>query len=212
MERTYYPVLLELTGQPCVVVGGGLVAERKVEGLCAAGAAVTVISPALTPLLQQQVEEKLVRHTERNYRSGDLLGYRLAFAATSNREVNAAVHQEGRERGVWVNTADDPTYCDFILPAVVRRGHLTVAVATGGTSPAFARAIREELEAYFSADYGLLSEVAAEVRQRLRVLRSSSSGERWSNALKNEGFRRLIRGGCREKATVWLLEQLGGEQ
>jgi siroheme synthase-like protein len=207
----YYPVFLELADQPCVVIGGGTVAERKVAGLCAARAVVTVVSPVLTPLLEQWVKEETIRHVPRTYRPGDLTGFRLAFAATGDSAVDAAVHQEGLARGVWVNAVDDPTHCDFILPAVVRRSHLTVAVATGGKSPALTRMIRDEINAYFDADYALLSEVAAEARQRLRACGRRATAERWVGSLKDNSFRRLVRDGHRERAIIQLLGQLGEE-
>ena len=207
----YYPVLLELADHPCVVLGGGVIAERKIAGLRAVGAVVTVVSPTLTPRLEQWAREGTVRHVRRTYRSGDLAGSRLAFAATGDSAVNAAVYQEGLELGVWVNAVDDPTHCDFILPGVVRRGHISVAVATGGKSPALTRAIRDELDAYLSADYALLSEVAAEARQRLCASERRATGECWSKALTDSGFRRLVREGRRAQAIEQLVQQLGEE-
>jgi len=135
-----FPLFVELEGRPCVVLGGGAVAERKVEGLLAAGAVVTVVSPALSPALATLASAGRIAHVARSYTHGDLRGAALAFAATDDGGVNAAVALEGRARGVWVNAADDPAHCDAILPAVVRRGAVTVAVSTGGASPALARA------------------------------------------------------------------------
>jgi len=151
----YYPVFLDLTDRPVLVVGGGPVAEGKVEGLLAAGANVTVVSPTVTP--------------------------RLA----------GWVAAEGRELGVWVNAADEPARCEFILPAVIRRGRLVVAVSTGGASPAAARAIREELEAYLTEDHATLVEMAAEAREDLRRRAVSTGPARWRRALDG-GLRRLI--------------------
>src|SRR5438094_2476617 len=156
----FYPVFLELAGRRCLVVGGGLVAERRVHGLLAANAAVTVVSPALTPALGALASGGQIRHDRRSFAPDDLDGVDLAFAATDRGEVNAALSLAARARGVWVNAADDPAYCTFILPAVVRRGELSVAVSTGGTSPALARAIREELERYLTAEYVTLAEIA----------------------------------------------------
>lgn len=205
----YYPVFLELTGRPAVVIGGGPVAERKVEGLLATGAAVTVVSPALGTGLETLASEGKIRHIRRHYRRGDLADSQLAFAATGDRDVNAAVAREGRERGVWVNAADDSAHCDFILPGVVRRGELVVAVATGGSSPALARAIREELEAHFTEDYVLLTEVVTEVRQELRRQELAPDGETWRRALDGH-FRGLIADGRSKEARAYLLERLGG--
>src|SRR5438067_13923192 len=120
-------------------------AGGRAAGLIGAGAAITVIAPALTPALAALASEGRLLHEPRGYRHGDLAGFDLALAATDAGDVNAALAREGRARGVWVNAADDPANCTFILPALVRRGDLTVAVSTGGTSPALARAVREEL-------------------------------------------------------------------
>lgn len=204
----YYPVFLELADQPCLVIGGGPVAERKVEGLLAVGALVTVISPALTVRLEELAREGRIRHVEREYRPGDLAGHRLTFAATGDSAVNAAVSREGRERGVWVNAADDPANCDFILPSVLRRGELAVAVATAGSTPALSRVIREELEFHFTADYTMLVQVAAEVRRELRQRGLSLNGETWRATLVDRDLRRLLMEGRREEAKACLLERL----
>jgi precorrin-2 dehydrogenase/sirohydrochlorin ferrochelatase len=118
------------------------------------------------------------------------------------------VSAEGRERGVWVNAADEPARCDFILPSVIRRGRLVVAVSTGGASPAAARAIREELEAYLTTDHAMLVEVAAEVRQDLRARAMSADASRWRRALDG-GLRRLIAGRRYAKARARLARALG---
>lgn len=204
----YYPIMLELTGRSCLVIGGGPVAERKIEGLLTAEAVVTVISPALTPRLQEWVTTAQIRHIERVYHPGDLAGVRLVFAASDDPEVNAAVYREGQALGIWVNAADDPAHCDFILPAILRRGELVVAVATGGTSPALAGVVRDELEAALSADYAGLAQVAAAVRQELRARNLSPTGERWRRALKEDTLRRLVRDGRWQEAETYLLEQL----
>src|SRR5438128_4553471 len=167
----YYPVLLDLAGRRCVMIGGGPIAERRVDGLLTAGAYVTVISPRMTRPLAALAAEGRIELESRGYREGDLAGADLAFVATDAGEVTVAVAREARERGVWVNAADDPAHCTFILPAVVRRGDLTVAVATGGSSPALARAVREEREAYLTAESATLAAIAAEAWRDLRAAR-----------------------------------------
>jgi precorrin-2 dehydrogenase len=204
----YYPIFLELAGRPCLVVGGGAIAERKVEGLLAVGATVTVVSPELSAPLRALVDTGQLRHVARGYRHGDLDGHQLAFVATDDGAVNAAVAREGRERGVWVNAADDPAHCAFILPSVLRRGELQVAVATGGTSPALSRAIREELEAYFTDDYAALSRLAADVRRELGAVRYRAGAEAWRRALGAD-LRRLLAEGRHDEARARLLERLG---
>jgi len=206
----YYPVLLDLAGRRCLMVGGGSVAERRVDALLAAGAQVTVISPRVTQPLAALAAEGRIGLESRGYREGDLAGTDLVFVATDAGEVNAAVAREARERGLWINAADDPAHCTFILPALVRRGDLTVAVATGGTSPALARAVREELEAYLTAEYATLAAIAAEARREVRAAGRVVTAEAWRRALGPE-VRRLIVERGRDDAKHRLLELLGVE-
>ena len=203
-----YPIVVDMTNRPVLVVGGGAVAERKVEGLLAAGARVTVLAPELTPLLQAWADDDRIRHVGRRYRAGDLAGYRVAFAATDDGAVNADVAREARERSVWLNAADDPDHSDFILPSVLRRGDVVVAVTTGGTSPALARAVREELETHVTEAHALLASVVAEVRRAARQRPNPPDAEAWRQAI-DEGLRRLVAEGRREEAAALLRERLG---
>lgn len=203
-----YPVFLEVAGRPCVVVGGGAVAEGKVNGLLAAGAAVTVVSPALTDVLREAAREGRIVHRHRVYRDGDLAGFALAFVATGDGAVNAVVAAEGRRRGVWVNAADDPAHCDFILPSVLRRGTLAVAVSTGGASPALARVVREEIERHVGDDYTMLVDVAGDVRRALRAERRPVDAATWRDALGDPRLRRLVARGDRTAARRRLRARL----
>jgi precorrin-2 dehydrogenase len=108
MRAALYPIALDLTGRPCLVIGGGGVAERKTRGLLDAGARVTVVSPAITDALGAWKADGTLRHVARGYCRGDLAGFQLAFVATGEAGVSAAVAAEGHERGIWVNAADDP--------------------------------------------------------------------------------------------------------
>jgi siroheme synthase-like protein len=207
---SYFPIVLEMNGRRCLVIGGGLVAERKIAGLLEVGAAVTVISPEVTLAILNWAKNNSIQLEGRRYRIGDLTGYPLVFVATDDPDVNDRVYQEGQNCGVWVNAADDPAHCDFILPAVIRRGDLMVAISTGGASPAATRAIREELEGYFTDDYVQLVQVAAEVRTELKEKSVNVDAAAWNSALKGE-FRRLIRAGRPEQAKEFLLTTLGAE-
>lgn len=187
----YYPLFLDLADHPCLVVGGGPVAEGKVAGLLAAGARLTVVSPTVNARLAGWAAEGRLIYLAREYRAGDVDGQRLALVATDDAAVTRAVVADGRARSVLVNAADEPARCDFILPAVIRRGRLVVAVSTGGASPAAARAIREELESYLTEEHAALVELAAEAREDLRRRGVSPGPARWRGAL-DDRLRRLI--------------------
>ena len=207
MAGGYFPCFLDLAGRRCVVIGGGVVAQRKVEALLQAGARVVVISPAVTVELARLVADGHARHVARAYRRGDLAGAVLAFAAADDGVANAAIAREGRRHRVWVNAADDPAHCDFILPSVLRRGRLTVAVSTGGASPAVARAVREELETVLTREHGTLVDVASDARADLRAAGVSRGGHAWRRAL-GRPVRRLIAEGKPAAARRALVRRL----
>jgi siroheme synthase-like protein len=203
-----YPIVLDLTGRPCLVVGGGAIAERKVTGLVEARARVTVVSPSLTPALLRLATEAPLRWRPREYAQGDAAGFVLVMVATDDRAVNAAVAAECRERGIWVNCADDPERCDFILPSVLRRGAVTVAVSTGGRSPTLARLLREDLDALLPPEVAVLTDVVASVRRALSEDGVSLDAERWRQALDGE-LRSLVAAGRTTEARARLRERLG---
>lgn len=147
----YHPVFLNLKARKAVVVGGGRVAERKILSLIRAGADITVISPSLTASLLQEKERKTLRHVDRGYKSGDLKGSFLVIAATDSPALNSEI---AREAPALVNVVDVPSECNFIAPSVVTRGPLTIAISTGGVSPAFAKTIRQELEKSYGPAIG----------------------------------------------------------
>jgi len=163
-----YPVSLSgLAQRQVVVVGGGAVAARKVATLLEADARVTVISPDLTSELEALVEAGRIAALNRPYREGDLAAAFLVIAATDDAEVNRAVWREADRRGCLINVVDDLAHSNFIVPAVVRRGELTLAVSTGGDSPALARRLREQLEAEIGPEYGELVALLGELRPDL---------------------------------------------
>jgi siroheme synthase-like protein len=184
------------------------VAERKIAALLETGAEVTVLAPDVTDVVAGLSKQNAIRFTARCYEDGDLDGFELAFVATDDPQVNAAVYREGRSRGVWVNSADDPARCDFILPSVLRRGDLTVAVSTGGTSPALARTVREELELYFTQEYESLAKLAAEVREELSNRSITVPFETWRRALSGE-VRQFLMHSDFTRAKSHLLKELG---
>ena len=208
MSTFLFPVMLDLEGRECLVVGAGVVAARKVAGLLDAGARVTVVSPVLAPAVLDIARDGRLRWWPREYAKGDVTGFALVMVATDDEAVNALVAAEARERSIWVNCADDPARCDFILPSVLRRGPLTVAVSTGGASPTVAHMVREELELVLPSDYGALTEVVADVRRALRDRGIALDAQRWRDALDDE-LKRLVAAGRSAEARDRLRERLG---
>lgn len=164
-----YPItLVDLASTPCVVVGGGVVASRKVTALREAGARPVVISPALCESLRRQVEQGEIDAIQRHYQAGDLAGVRLVIAATDDPATNEAVWHEAQDTGCLVNVVDDPPRCNFYVPATVRRGALTLAISTGGKSPLLARRIRKLLEEQYDTAYEAYLELLGELRPRVQ--------------------------------------------
>lgn len=165
--KNYTISLIGLHSRQTVVIGGGYIAARKVEGLLAAGAQIKIISPLLIPELQFIADEGDIIFLPRSYQDGDLEGAFLVIAATDNPAVNQAVWMEAERRGCLINVVDDPQHCNFILPAVVRRGEMNIAISTGGNSPALARRLRERIEKLIGPEYEVLSKVLGELRPEL---------------------------------------------
>lgn len=206
----YLPVFLDMSDRPCLVIGGGAVALQKVQRLLAAAAAVTVISPSLHSELAELLARKRFQYIARTYQPGDMDGSILVMIATDDRSTNATIRAEGRARGIWVNAADDPPNCDFILPAVVRRGPITIGISTAGGSPAMARRIREELTDYFTEDFEPLAEMLADVRNDLkrRGLLLQVAPATWQRAIDGR-LRALLAQRRWGQAKALLLGRLG---
>jgi precorrin-2 dehydrogenase / sirohydrochlorin ferrochelatase len=164
----YYPVMLDVRGREAIVVGGNKVAAEKAASLSASGARVTVLSPTFCAELLEQVESRQVTLRRKAYEPGDLTGAFVVVAVADNPELVQAIWAETQEHGQLVNIVDVPAYCNFILPSILRREQLTVAVSTEGASPGLAKRIRQELEAYFPLAYGPYLRLAALARSYLR--------------------------------------------
>jgi uroporphyrin-III C-methyltransferase/precorrin-2 dehydrogenase/sirohydrochlorin ferrochelatase len=162
--------MLSLRDRPVLVVGGGEVALRKIEGLLAQGARVTVVAPEPAPDVDALARQGAVELRRRGHQAGDVAGFVLVFAATDDREVNGRVCAEAREAGIWVNVADDPEFCTFHLPARVQRGAMQLAVASDGGAPFVVRRLRQMLERRFGAEWSEWMEAARRFRQAVRVL------------------------------------------
>ena len=149
-----FPIFLKLAGKPCIVIGAGNLAESKIESLRTANARVTVIAPKARERIAEMAANGEVDWLQREYRAGDLQGKFLVVAATDVAVVNRAVFAEAEAAGILCNAVDDPPFCDFYFPSVVRRGDLQVAISTAGASPALAQRLRKELNAALPLDLG----------------------------------------------------------
>jgi precorrin-2 dehydrogenase/sirohydrochlorin ferrochelatase len=174
--RFAYPVSLDLHGVPVLVVGAGPIGVRKVDGLVAAGARVRVVAPEVSDALDR---EPLWEVHERAFEPADLVGVRLVVTATGDHDVDAAVAAAARDAGVWVNAADQPEDCDWILPAIARAGRVTVAVSTDGASPALAGALRDRMAALLNDDVARLAEQLAAERASIQAAGASTEGLDW---------------------------------
>ncbi|HSC81362.1 MAG TPA: siroheme synthase CysG [Chitinolyticbacter sp.] len=192
----YFPIFLDLNAQPCLVVGGGEVALRKVTLLLQAGARVTVVAPTLCAALAERAGRGEIAHLARDWRDGDLAGQRLAIAATDNSEVNAAVHAAGEAAGVLVNAVDSPAHCRFIVPAIVDRSPLVLAISSGGNAPVLARQLRARIEAWLPHGYGVLARLAGALRERVKARFADERARRrfWEIALDGPAAEKALAG------------------
>ncbi len=165
--KNFYPIYLNLKNQKCLVVGGGKVAERKVQSLLECGARVFLVSPEITPGLQQMVEDGRITYVQRGYTTTDLEGSFLVIGSTNDERTNQRVADDCFDRNILVNIVDDPPKCNFIVPAVVRQGSLSISISTDGKSPFLARKIREKLENDFGPEYARFLDLMGELRQRI---------------------------------------------
>ena len=185
--KAYYPLFADLNGRRCVVIGGGLVAQRKVTTLLGYGAELTVISPALTARLRTLARQGKIRHLARTFRPADLNGAWLVYAATNDRTVNQQVVRTASRQRVFTNVVDQTPLCSFIAPSIVRRGPLTVAVSTGGASPTLAKQLRRDLGRRLGTEY-------VPMLRLLRALRGVAKRRLPSYNDRKRYFDELVRG------------------
>lgn len=200
VDAPLYPVNLIVAGRRCLVVGGGAIAARKVEGLLDCGAVVHVVASRVGHELRSRADESPeLTYEQRPYRAGEVAGYRLAMAATDDGAVNAQVSADGEAVGIWVNSADDPAHCSFTLPSVTRRGPISVAVSTGGHSPALAAWLRDTVQAWLGPEFEVAVRLLSEERDAIRDAGRSTEGLAWRQALESDMLD-LIRAGQVQQA------------
>ena len=215
----YYPAYLNITGRRTVVIGGGEVAERKVAQLLASGADVTLVSPDATPELQRLASESHVRWIRRAYAPGDLAGAWLAIAATDDSDLHRSIHAEAEREKTLLNVVDVTELCGFIAPSIVQRGPVTIAISTGGASPALARKFRELMggeqnPTHYDHDafcrciaWADAADALTDVRAELKAQGKSASPEAWQEAMDEE-LLDLVRAGKSGEARQRLRSSL----
>ncbi len=166
-QMKYYPVYLDINHRNCLVVGGGRVGTRKVKGLLQSGAKVTVVSLDVTQTITTWALEKKIGLFIKAYTAKDLEGQFMVIGATDNEVLNRQIYVDAEKRNMLCNIADWPQGCNFILPAVIRRGDLAIAISTAGKSPAFARFLRLRLEKEYGMEYASLLDLMGTIRQKL---------------------------------------------
>jgi len=185
--KAYYPLFADLNGRRCVVVGGGVVAQRKVTTLLAYGAQITIVSPTVTRRLARYVAQRKIRYAARRFRPSDLAGAWLVYAATDDEAINELVSRSATTRRIFTNVVDQKPLCSFIAPAIARRGELTIAVSTGGASPSLAKQLRTDLARQLGTEYARMLRV-------LRNLRGLAKRRLPRYADRKRYFDRLVRG------------------
>jgi precorrin-2 dehydrogenase/sirohydrochlorin ferrochelatase len=163
----YYPVYLDITDKRCFVIGGGDVAERKVERLLEFGACVIVVGKKLTHTLEGMKQEGRIEHINADYTIKLIDGAFLVIGATDSDDVNSAISRDAKQKGILVNIVDDPDKCDFILPSLFSRGDLLISISTGGKSPALAKKIRQEIEKHYGPEFRILVDIMGSLREKL---------------------------------------------
>jgi precorrin-2 dehydrogenase / sirohydrochlorin ferrochelatase len=206
----YYPVNLDIRHQSCLVVGGGAVGTRKVKSLLDCGAVVTVVSPEVTHPLSVLAGENRISLKQRPYQASDLDGVFLVIGATDKKELNRAIRDDAGKQGKLCNIADQPDLCNFILPSVVARGDLIIAISTSGKSPAFARRLRKQLEAQFGPEYaGFLKLMGAVRKILLERTRDPEAHRRVFESLIDQGLLECIRDDNKAQIDNILMSALG---
>ena len=203
----YYPVFLNLAGKRCVIIGGGVIAQGKIGGLLQAGCKITVISPDATPGIRQAAQRGDITWLERAYEPGDLEGAFIGVAATNVWHVNREIYEEAERLGVLLNVVDDPDLCSFIAPSVVKREPVTLAISTGGASPALARKLRETLAHAGALEWADLADVLAQARRVVKEKRVAIDPERWQCCITRD-LLGMVQDGRSQEALELLLSQL----
>lgn len=204
----YYSIFINIRKRRCVVIGGGQVAFRKVRELLVHDAEIAVIDPRICSGLADLAKKGEIQIIRRNYLAGDMDGAYLAVIATGNKRLNKRAAKEAKFKKVLVNVVDDPELSDFIVPSILHRGDISVAVSTGGKSPALARKIRTGLEKHFADEYAALAELISSIRTELHEQGIRIKGDEWQRAMNLDLLIGFLNKGDEKGARKFLLNKL----
>ena len=189
--HSYYPAFLNLKGKKTVVIGGGKIAERKILALLKTGARITVISPEITKRIAREKLRGSLKHIPRQYRKGDVKNTFLVIAATDSEEINQKVSEDAT---CLVNVVDTPSLCNFIVPSVLQRDPLTIAVSTGGISPALSKSIRQELEKLYGPEFAEYLQLLEKIRKKaMRDIRDKRKRTEFLKSLASAKVTKMLR-------------------
>ena len=206
----YYPVNLDIQNRKCLVVGGGSVGTRKVMTLLECGAIVTVVDPDVAEELLELAEKNMIELKKRHYESSDIEGMFLVIGATDNEELNWQINKDAERQNKLCNIADRPEACNFILPSIVNRGNLVIAISTSGKSPAFAKKMRQDLEKQFGEEYDEFLQLMGAIRKKaLSEKHEPEAHKHLFEKLINRGLIDMIRNHDEERINSLLLEIFG---
>lgn len=182
----YYPICLDLKDKKCVVVGGGEVALRKVKSLLEAEAKVVIISPEIIFGIRELIDKNKITYLKQEYKSDDIAEDTfLIIAASNNKQLNAQIANEAKKLNLLVNVVDAPDLCNFIIPAILRRGDLIISISTSGKSPALAKKIKEDLQSIYGVEYEALVDLLGDLRQKVQAKYKNEKDRKlfWENLL-----------------------------
>ena len=202
----FLPIFMNVKGENCLVIGGGKIASRKVFMLLRAGASVSVVSPQLCQDLMIRKNEGVISHIDRNFEDSDVDNCKIIIAATDDESVNSHVSQLAKSKGIPVNVVDAPDLCSFIVPSIIDRNPVQIAISTGGASPVLARLLRSRLETFIPAAYGRLATLVESFREKVKTKFSNTDEIRsfWEQILEGPVAENLIAG--KDKVARELLE------
>jgi len=206
----YYPVNLDIQNRKCLVVGGGSVGTRKVLTLLECGAVVTVVSSDVAEELLELAEKKMIELKKRPYESSDIDGMFLVIGATDNEALNRQINKDAEHQNKLCNIADRPEACNFVLPSIVNRGNLVIAISTSGKSPAFAKKMRQDLEKEFGEEYDEFLQLMGAIRKKaLSEKHEPEAHKHLFEQLINRGLVDMVRNHDEERINSLLLEIFG---